>query len=299
MIQDSIKIAFLDVGQGDSTVVVLPDNTTAVVVDSPAKSPTIDYLESSGIVTLSHVFLTHTDGDHVGGIVDLVSNFQQVEGTILAWNLDTYRVREGNRRTTLRKLLGLRERRGLKLAEPRTGTQYALQGLIMDVLHPDTSDLYEAQVDDNPNDASVLLKLRFGKYRALLTGDIQAQGWFWVVKRGPNLKADLLKFPHHGAWYKPDDTQPSLENVMSLVDPRVAIISVGSNSNYDHPDDRTVEMLCSLPGVMFAHTQPTGRCYSIRETRRGPFSCAGTVEAVISEDGVTVAGETSFSFSQR
>ncbi len=69
--QEEVRVAFLDVGQGDSTVIVLPDQTTAIVVDCPSKKVTIDYLEENGIVRLSHVFVSHSDSDHIGGMVDL------------------------------------------------------------------------------------------------------------------------------------------------------------------------------------------------------------------------------------
>lgn len=295
--KEEVRVAFLDVGQGDSTVIVLPDRSTAIVVDCPSKKTTIDYLDESGIVRLSHVFISHSDNDHIGGVVDLVANFRQIGNTdSLAWNLDTYRVREGRRKVILRRLLDLCRHQGLKLIEPRSGMQFAVQNLVIDVLHPDTEDLYEAQLSNNPNDASVLLRLTFDRYRMLLTGDIQAQGWLWVSNRNPDLKAELLKFPHHGAWYEPNGGQPSLPDVMRLIDPILVILSLGSDNSYQHPHPKTIDLLCSS-SVMFAHTQPTGRCYSTLESRRGPFSCAGTVEAIISKKGIKAIGETSIDIS--
>lgn len=298
MSNEVLRIAFLDVGQGDSTVAVLPDNSTAIVVDCPKAKIAVDYLETRGVTSLSHVFLTHTDSDHIGGIVQLLANFRQFGSVdVLAWNIDTPRVREGRRRTILRRLLELRQQCDMKLEGLRTGGQYVVQNLIIDVLHPDLSDLYESQVNDNPNDASVVLKLRFDKHQILLTGDIQAQGWLWIKDRNTDLSADILKFPHHGAWYEPKSKQPSLVEVFSLIDPRVVVISVGSDNRYGHPHSKTIELLCSSPEVMFAHTQPTGRCYSILRFRRGPFSCSGTVEALFSNGKVQITGESTIELS--
>lgn len=298
MSDEVLRIAFLDVGQGDSTVIILPDGSTGIVVDCPRAALTIDFLEERGVTALSYIFLTHTDSDHIGGVVELLSNFRKSGNMdVISWNNDTHRVGGGNRRTILRRLLELREDYGLQLEEPRAGMQHTVQDLEIDILHPATGNLYGSQLDDFPNDVSVVLKLNFGKYRALLTGDIQARGWLWMMGRNTDLRADILKFPHHGAWYEPNAGQPSLPEVLSLIGPRIAIISVGSNNAYCHPHPNTVELLCSLPGVEFAHTQPTGRCYSIVETKRGPFSCSGTVEAVITKDNAKIIGENAVHLS--
>ena len=64
MSEPEITVAFLDVGQGDSAVITLPDQSSAIVVDCFRDSVTIDYLEEKSVNTLSYVFLTHTDLDH-------------------------------------------------------------------------------------------------------------------------------------------------------------------------------------------------------------------------------------------
>lgn len=179
MVQDSTKVAFLDVGQGDATVLVLP-SSSSIVVDCPSGKAqvVIDYLEAERITNLSHVFLTHTDEDHFGGVVNLLENFQQIgEIGIVAYNLDTPGVGKGKRKTVLRSLVQLARREGLEVVKPTTGMQWVVKGMIVDILHPDPLDLDQAQLSKNPNDASVVLRLTFDKYRMLLTADVQAQGW--------------------------------------------------------------------------------------------------------------------------
>lgn len=291
--QESTKIAFLDVGQGDAAVLVLP-GSSSVVVDCPSGKAqvVIDYLEAESITSLSHVFLTHTDEDHFGGVVNLLENFQHIGeiGTV-AYNLDTLGVGKGRRKTILRSLIKLIRQNGLKTMKPNTGMQWMINGIVVDVLHPDPLDLDQAHLNENPNDASVVLRLTFDKYRVLLTGDVQAQGWHWMTERKTDLKADILKFPHHGAWYEPNSKQPSLGEILQQINPSVTVLSVGSKNRHGHPHPKTVELLCSSHSIEFAHTQPTGRCYSSLTTRRGPFSCSGTIEAVINKTSINVVGE--------
>lgn len=293
MVQESTKVAFLDVGQGDAAVLVLP-GSSSVVVDCPSGKAQviIDYLEAEGITNLSYVFLTHTDEDHFGGVVNLLENFQQIGeiGTV-AYNLDTLGVGEGRRKAVLQGLVKLVRRDGLKITKPITGMQWKIKDMVVDVLHPDPLDLDQAHLNENPNDASIVLRLTFDKYRVLLTGDVQAQGWNWMTERSTDLQADILKFPHHGAWYEPNSGQPSLEEILQQINPSVTILSVGSNNRHGHPHPKTIELLCSSPSIEFAHTQPTGRCYSVVKTKRGPFSCSGTIEAIIDETGIDIVGE--------
>jgi hypothetical protein len=120
---------------------------------------------------------------------------------------------------------------------------------------------------------------------AILAGDTRV-----VTSRVPEGGEDGPDALLRGAWYQPGDRQPLLEEVLERVDPKLVVISVGSDNKYGHPDDKTVQLLCSRPGIRFAHSQPTGRCYCVVYTR-GPFSCSGTVEVLIREDGMDVVGE--------
>lgn len=288
MSEPEITVAFLDVGQGDSTVITLPDLSSAIVVDCFRDSVTVDYLEKNGINTLSYVFLTHTDSDHIGGAVGLLENFGQVDG--IGYNHDTPKIVEGNRRVILRGLLQLARRRGLEVCSPRSGQSWTFQGVVVNVLHPDDLDAKEAELYGDTNNASIMLRVIFAGQRVLLAADVEGRGWQWVIERGTNLRANIFKFPHHGAWYDTSGQYPSLHEVLRRVNPSLVVISLGTHNPYNHPHPNTLELLRSYPQLRFVCTEATSKCHSPLKTvrKKEACPCAGTVEMVIRNGRIEV-----------
>lgn len=289
---EEITIAFLDVGQGDSTVIILPDASSAVVVDCPAKKVTLNYLEQKKINNI-HVFITHTDLDHMGGAATLVENSKQVE--TLAYNHDTYLIAEDRRRrrTILRHLAQLLDKREeIQSYSPQAGQSWTFQGVEVDALHPDDRDLKKTVPRGDTNNASIVLRVSFAQWRVLLTADIGELGWQWILKRNTDIKADILKFPHHGAWYDAVDEQFTLEKILRQINPSLVVLSVGTGNRYDHPKleaFKLLQLLRSRTKLRFVCTEATEKCYGlIKSLPQTAFPCAGTVEIVIRKDGMTV-----------
>jgi len=286
MSEPEITVAFLDVGQGDSAVIILPDQSSAIVVDCFRDSVAIDYLEGKSVNTLSYVFLTHTDIDHIGGVVGLLENFGQVDG--IGYNHDTPKIVIGERRSILQRLVQLVRMRDLKVCSPRSGQSWTFQDVVVDVLHPDDLDAKEAELSGDTNNASVMLRATFAGRRVLLAADIEGRGWQWVVERNTDLRADVFKFPHHGAWYNASGQQPSLGKVLRQVNPGLVVISVGTHNRYSHPDLKTLELLRSYPQLRFVCTEATPKCHSSLKAEKRVCRCAGTVEVVIGNDRIEV-----------
>lgn len=285
MVKEEITAIFLDVGQGDSTVIILPDKFSAIVVDCPLNPTTINYLEAKKINNL-YVFLTHTDLDHMGGIANLVENFEQVN--FLAYNHDTFLIaqEQSKRRLILKHLGQLIERRGIETFSPQAGQSWTFQGLEVEVLHPHDRDIKRTVPRGDTNNASAVLRITFEEQRILLTADIEGDGWQWITERGTDLKADILKFPHHGAWYKAVGQQPLLESILDQIDPKLVILSVGTNNTHHHPRIQTFKLLRSRPLLRFVCTEATDQCYSsLKSAGLKAFPCGGTVEIVIEKSG--------------
>ena len=289
---------------------MLPDGG-GVLVDSAAGSApfVVDYLERAQITSLDLVVITHSDLDHAGDVIEVINSFQGPTQKI-AMLLD--RVLKADPQTNRKYRVLLRDmaqllRDGVTHWEPYAGEMIQFGDIVVSVLHPSKADHFDALSQGNRNDCSVTLRLEYAGIRILLGADVQRQGWQWMVDRNTDLKADVFKFPHHGAWYGGD---PSLMQILDLVDPSVVVISVGSTNRYGHPSFETLGLLRSLNAkVRFVCTQATNQCHREPETvatqvyelmptesRDGhsfqnPRSCpcAGNVTVRISNNGVEIS----------
>lgn len=308
--QSELVATFIDVGQGDSTVAVLPDGGGLLVDCAGGSAPiVVDHLEGAQVSTLELVVVTHSDLDHAGDVVDVVNGFQGLTRR-LAVLPDRPRKEDAQAdrryRLLLRNLAQLL-RNGVESWVPYEGAEIQLGGVYVSVLHPSQADLLQALSQGNPNNCSVVLRLEYAGARILLGADVQRQGWHWMMQRKADLKADVFKFPHHGAWY---DGNPPLGDVLDRIDPSTVIVSVGSTNAYGHPSQETFSLLRSRNAeIRFVCTQATNRCHSELEAvaptardllpienrgghsfrRRQACPCAGSVTVRISTGGIAIS----------
>jgi beta-lactamase superfamily II metal-dependent hydrolase len=285
-------IAFLDVGQGDANVIVLPDKRSGIVIDCCREEITRNYLDSNGITTLEYVFLSHTDQDHLRGIVTLLEHFSQTNTTFL-FNYDTTQgiTQRSRRKRLLRQVAQLGRQGRLSIENPRAGHKWTVQDVQIECLYPTDADLTYAlalaESKKQTNNASIVLLVTFAGKRVLFTGDLEAEGWTWLVGRGVDLKANVLKFPHHGAWYEASVGQPTLADMMQKISPEFVVISVGTGNTYGHPRTETLQLLSTFPQLRFVCTQATKHCHPPLASQND-CPCAGTIEVVISKNSITI-----------
>jgi len=311
--QSNLNVAFLDVGQGDSTVIIPPDGRSAILVDCPeGRAPVVfDFLEAHGIQVIEYAFITHSDIDHAGGMVDLINQFRSLGGEVryLAYLHD--RLLSGKKyRHFLREVAAI-ERMGIQPFYPYASDRIVeIDGILLKILHPTRADCSDALAMANRNDISVVLRIEYAGRRMLLGADVQGQGWSWIASRHTDLQADIFKFPHHGAWY---DKGTLIPEILDRIRPGYVIISVGTRNNYNHPSENTFKELRKRSEILrFLCTQATFQCHSdfscIREQifsllpsdSQFVFSqrdekacpCAGTIFARISDSGIVVSPTT-------
>ena len=226
---DSLKIHFIDVGEGDAIFIEAPNGQTALIDAGNLISGfrVVEYLKENNIQNLDYLILTHHDLDHIGGAF-LVLQMMEMEKiydngdnlTGVAKSSDVYRWYEelvrGNKNYGV-----LKAKDSLSLGE-----------VIFEVLWP-TQPLPFSNF--NPN--SLVIMVKYGEFCCLLTGDLTFPGERELLKQDIDLKADVLKVGHHGA----DDA--CSEGFLKGVLPDLAVISVNKDNIRGYPSVKTLERL--------------------------------------------------------
>ncbi|GAA1726516.1 DNA internalization-related competence protein ComEC/Rec2 [Aeromicrobium alkaliterrae] len=202
-----------DVGQGDGLVIPAGDGS-AVVVDTGLEPAPIDRcLRRLGIDHVAALVLTHADADHVAGW----------QGVVRDRRVDTVVVgASGGPRVP-----------GVPVVLAAAGDVIRAGDVRLEVLWPVERD--RAPGDDR-NDLSLVLRLRTDGVTVLLTGDVEPEAQRAIVRAGTDLRADVLKVPHHGSAHQDPD-------FIAATGASVALLSVGRDNDYGHPAPTALDLL--------------------------------------------------------
>jgi competence protein ComEC len=234
MPDNRLHVHILDVGQGDAIFIEGPHGQQILIDGGPEPSVLLSGLGERMPFwdhSLDLVVLTHPELDHVGGLVDVLQRYDV--GLVLDSGQEC-----GS--ATCEAWRAQIEEKEIPCRRSQSGMSLELgEGVRLQVLHPPAPLMTNTSSDSNNN--SVVLRLEYGRFSALLTGDVQWEAEEVLVASGQPLNSLLLKVPHHGA--DTSLTAPFLE----AVDPEVAIISVGADNNFGHPAEVTLEKLEEIP----------------------------------------------------
>jgi beta-lactamase superfamily II metal-dependent hydrolase len=228
----NLTIAFVDVGQGDSILVILP-NTKTLLIDGGEREGSGKVLASLREHGLSHidvVVATHPHADHIGGLIDVIKNVD------VGQVLDSGQVHTTQ---TFEDFLDAIETKQIPLNSVREGDSINLDPTVkIDVLNPLANMLEDAYNEAEFNDNSIVLKLTYGEFSALLTGDMEERNEArLVLENATTLDADVLKAGHHGS--RTSSSSPFL----NAVTPEVVIISLGAGNIYGHPHQEALDRI--------------------------------------------------------
>ncbi|MFR9729364.1 ComEC/Rec2 family competence protein [Saccharopolyspora sp. MS10] len=213
------SVVACDVGQGDGLVLATGREREAVVVDAgPDPVLMADCLRRLRIRSVPLVLLTHLHADHVTGLPAVLSGRRV--GAIAVGPLDQPAWAAREVRDTARA-------HGAPVLRLSAGQRLRWPGLVLDVLGP-RGRLARSTSAEDANDASLVVKATTPAGRVLLTGDVELPGQGALLAAGADLRAEVLKVPHHGSRY----TTPEL---LAAVRPKLAVISVGAGNDYGHP----------------------------------------------------------------
>ncbi len=222
-----LKVTFINVGQGDA--ILLECNGHNMLIDGGSASTNNVYLTLSekSIDAFDYVFCTHPDEDHIGGLTLALENSKVNKYFCSSADKDT---------KSYFDFKTMIESQNKKLNTPKVGDTYKFDTANIEVLAVDT----DTRGGNYSNDSSIVLKVTFGDVSFLFTGDAEKITIDELLKSGKNLRSDVLKIAHHGA------AESSPKNFINKVSPRYAVISVGANNNYNHPDEETTTILNDL-----------------------------------------------------
>lgn len=218
-----LVVYFLDVGQADASFVRTPGGKVIVIDTGDSPDDVVGFLKAKGVERVDVLVLSHPHADHIGGALRILEEFE-VGVLYDSGFVHPTRVYE----ETLAKALELRDAGRLTYVTARAGQVLEVDPSVsVTVLHP------EEPLGDEANDASIVLKIVFGSFSVLFTGDIEEAGERAVLARsaelGIDLAATVLKVPHHGSR---TSTGPEF---LAAVRPEVAVIQAGRDNPYGHP----------------------------------------------------------------
>ena len=230
-----LRLTALDVGQGDSILLQVPEG--AVLVDEgPPEAEVDDQLRRLGVGRLALIVLTHPQRDHVGGAAEILEHLR-VDRV-----LDPAIPFESRDEAAA---LAAAQANGIPITRARAGVVYRLGRLRLRLLWPDEP----GPPGDDPNLHATVILASYGRVDALLTAD--AESPVTLPLHPPAV--EILKVAHHGS------SDEGLDRLLELTRPVVAVISCGRNNDYGHPAPSTVETLTAAPGLEVFRTDLDGR----------------------------------------
>ncbi|MGN0298700.1 MAG: DNA internalization-related competence protein ComEC/Rec2 [Lachnospiraceae bacterium] len=223
---NTLRITFLDVGQGDSIVIQTAQEHVMLVdggsssVSSVGRWRIEPFLLSRGVGKIDYMVMTHPDSDHYNGLQEILES-----GSIVVSNF--IMTRAALQEEAGMRMYQLAQQRGAKVYFAEDGIFLSEENLLIQGLHPLKGEVFE-----DVNDSSIVLKVEYGEFLCLLTGDLSSE-WEEALAVG---NVSLLKAGHHGSKYS-----SSLEFLKQL-EPAYTVISCGVN-RYGHPAPEVLKRL--------------------------------------------------------
>jgi len=248
-----LRVDFLDVGQGDSALITMPEGTTLLIDGGGNTTDTArrigetvvsEYLWWRGLSHIDYVLATHADADHIDGLNDVLKNFSVSAALIARRPSDDPEF----------------EKFAQTLTQTGTYSETIQAGDLIRVGDSELSVLWPpANGDTSMNNDSIVLRIQLGERSILLTGDIEQAAERSLLVSQQQLHADVVKVPHHGS------KTSSTEGFVLATKPTFAIISVGRNSRFGHPHKDVVDRWRSNGATVLK----TGECGTITVSTNG------------------------------
>lgn len=227
-----LRIFFIDVGQGDSTLIITPDIKTVLVDGGGSDSfdvgekVLLPYLLDRRILKVDYVLISHFDTDHCGGILTIMEKVK-VKNIIISEQAEHSENYERFKKLMIHKKIRLIEvKKGDKIKIGRYSE--------FKILFPTSRLLSENPLNNN----SIVAQFNYNNFKMLFTGDIEKLAEQQILKtEKAEIRADILKVAHHGS------KTSSIPEFIKAVRPKIALIGVGKNNTFGHPNQQTIKNL--------------------------------------------------------
>ncbi|MCL2852796.1 MAG: MBL fold metallo-hydrolase [Defluviitaleaceae bacterium] len=254
-----VTVTFIDVGQGDSTLI--QTENAAMLIDGGVRTayPKIsEILRREGISRLDYVIATHPHADHIGGLVPLIDSDNGIGiGTVIMPNL------VHTTRTYENFLAALIDNQ-IDVQEPYPGKTLELDSAVFTIIAPNSSGY------GNLNNYSIVMIMDHGDSSFLFAADAESDSEREILENFEDISADVLRVGHHGS------RTSTSEEFLDAISPRYAVISAGADNQYGHPHHEVLDRL-NRRGV-----------YTLRTCERG------NIEMVSGADGIRISWERTY-----
>lgn len=227
----NLKIYFIDVGQGDSCLIVTPSNKK-ILIDgggsefgsfNVGEKTLLPYLLDRKIISLDYIIISHFDSDHVGAVLYLLQKIK-IKNIIIG---KQFEISEN-----YKEFMKIVKEKNIKVYIVKEGQKINIEkNLYFYVLWPSSE---EAINENSINNNSLVCKMQYLNFSILFTGDIEELAERIILEKYSNtniLKSTVLKVAHHGS------KSSSIGDFLNKVEPKIALIGVGENNNFGHPNE--------------------------------------------------------------
>lgn len=251
-VDGALFVEFIDVGQADSILIYNKEHY--MLIDGGNNEDgmkLVNYFNSLGITKFDYVIGTHPHEDHIGGLDDIINNFEV--GTFYMPNVITTT-------KTFEDVITALENKQIAFSTPNIGSTFNLGSASF-------KTLYVGEDEEDLNDSSIILKMIYGSNSFLFMSDASSK--IEKILLEEDIDADVLKVGHHGSQYS------SSESFLKKVNPTIAVIQVGIGNSYGHPRKETLDKLnelnvkvyrTDLDGTIIAKSDGENITFSTKET---------------------------------
>ena len=238
-IPKDLKLHFIDVGQGDSCLIITPKNKSILIDGGGSETFNVGsktlmpYLLDRKIMSIDYILISHFDTDHVKGLLYIIQKMR-IKNIIIS--------KQPEKSQNFEELMQIIKNKNVNLITVNAGDKIKIEkDVYLDILWPDSKTFIS---ENMLNNNSIVCKLVYKNFTCLFTGDIEEIAEKQILQKYKNnlkvLNSTILKVAHHGS--KTSTTQEFLEKVH----PKIALIGVGKDNKFGHPNDEVLKRLQNL-----------------------------------------------------